>query len=65
MRPQLNKDQQPEVLFAGQAFDIEPSRPPKRPEIFDLTVSAQQNYGGNRAPQNEGRLFLKYMYIHT
>ena len=47
---------EPEVLFAGQAFDIDPSRPPQaRPEIFDLTVSVKQNFGGNRAPsQNNG-----------
>ena len=45
---------EPEVLFAGQAFDIDPSRPPQgRPEIFDLTVSVQQNFGGNKAQGRE------------
>ena len=44
---------EPEVLFSGQAFDVQPSRQPplQRPEIFDLTVSVQQNFGaGNRKP---------------
>ena len=57
-RPQTTTTEEPEVLFAGQAFDIEPSRPPvQRPEIFDLTVSVQQNFGGKKRvpPQNEGK----------
>ena len=43
---------EPEVLFSGQAFDIQPSRQPplQRPDVFDLTVSVQQNFGGNRNP---------------
>ena len=52
---------EPEVLFAGQAFDIDPSRPPQagRPEIFDLTVSVKQNFGGNRVQsQNKGKTFF-------
>ena len=57
---------EPEVLFAGQAFDIDPSRPPPagRPEIFDLTVSVKQNFGGNRAQsQNKGKaIFLCHFY---
>lgn len=45
---------EPEVLFSGQAFDIKPSRQPSsgggggRPDIFDLTVSAAQNFGGGK-----------------
>ena len=39
-----------EVLFSGQAFDIKPTRQPqnKRPDVFDLTVSVQQNFGGQK-----------------
>ena len=49
LRPPLAKPQnEPEVLFSGQAFDLQPSRQPlpSRPEVFDLTVSVQQNFGG-------------------
>ena len=61
-RPKLQPGRQPpsperEVLFSGQAFDINPTRPVvqavTRPDVFDLTVSVQQNFGGNRQ-QNKG-----------
>ena len=60
LRPPLSKPQninvnpinEPEVLFSGQAFDLQPSRQPvpSRPEVFDLTVSVQQNFGGAKKP---------------
>ena len=61
---------EPEVLFAGQAFDIDPSRPPPagRPEIFDLTVSVKQNFGGKQSQKKGKTIFyvtfetLGYMY---
>ena len=56
---------EPEVLFAGQAFDIDPSRPPPagRPEIFDLTVSVKQNFGGKQS-QNKGKTIF-YVTFET
>lgn len=58
--------EEPEVLFAGQAFDIDPSRPPQgRPEIFDLTVSVQQNFGGNKAQGRKEQLYFFLYPIHT
>ena len=49
--PQQPQSPEPEVLFSGQAFDLQPSRQPlpSRPDIFDLTVSAQQNFGGSKS----------------
>ena len=65
--PIPTKSPEPEVLFAGQAFDIDPSRPPQaRPEIFDLTVSVKQNFGGNRAPsQNNGESIFHAYIMHS
>jgi hypothetical protein len=52
-----------EVLFSGQAFDADyisnPSKkfvqPVTRPDVFDLTVSVKQNFGGNN-PKPKGTL---------
>ncbi len=52
-----------EVLFSGQAFDINPTRqvqPVTRPDVFDLTVSVKQNFGGN---QNQGKCVHMPLYI--
>ena len=53
-----------EVLFSGQAFDADyisnPSKkfvqPVTRPDVFDLTVSVKQNFGGNN-PKPKGICF--------
>ena len=61
------KDETPEreVLYSGQAFDVKPTRQPitpKRPNVFDITVNAAQNFGGKRKEnkpilmQNQGML---------
>lgn len=44
-----------EVLYAGQAFDVKPTREPL-PEVFDLVVTAQQNFGSkpNSAVLDDG-----------
>ena len=52
-------------MFSGQAFDADyisnPSKkfvqPVTRPDVFDLTVSVKQNFGGNN-PKPKGIFFL-------
>ena len=57
-----------EVLFSGQAFDADyisnPSKkfvqPVTRPDVFDLTVSVKQNFGGNN-PKPKGNFLIVIM----
>ena len=52
-------------MFSGQAFDADyisnPSKkfvqPVTRPDVFDLTVSVKQNFGGNN-PKPKGNFSI-------
>ena len=55
-------------MFSGQAFDADyisnPSKkfvqPVTRPDVFDLTVSVKQNFGGNN-PKPKGNFKIVIM----
>ena len=46
-------------LYSGQAFDINPTKKfvqpvtANLPDVFDLTVSVKQNFGGNQGKQGK------------